>query len=75
MMSLLGHIGKQVAMAVEMPRLRRNLRVEGAASGRERLPAEEIRQQHNFKEIIGGSPALKRVLRQVETVAPLIRRC
>jgi formate hydrogenlyase transcriptional activator len=30
---------------------------------------EEIRQQHNFKEIIGGSPALKQVLRQVETVA------
>ncbi len=31
---------------------------------------EEIRTEHRFDEIIGGSPALKRVLAQVEVVAP-----
>jgi formate hydrogenlyase transcriptional activator len=31
---------------------------------------EEIRTGHNFGEIVGGSAALRRVLRQVETVAP-----
>lgn len=31
---------------------------------------EEIRTEHNFGEIIGNSPALRAVLRQVEQVAP-----
>ncbi len=31
---------------------------------------EEIRTEHNFEEIVGRSRALKRVLHQVETVAP-----
>jgi formate hydrogenlyase transcriptional activator len=31
---------------------------------------DEIRSQMNFDEIVGGSPALRRVLQQVETVAP-----
>jgi formate hydrogenlyase transcriptional activator len=31
---------------------------------------DEIRTEHNFDEIIGESPVLKRVLNQVETVAP-----
>src|SRR5205814_217166 len=31
---------------------------------------DEIRTDYNFEEIIGNSPALKRVLHQVETVAP-----
>jgi PAS domain S-box-containing protein len=30
---------------------------------------EEIKAQHNFEEIIGGAPALRKVLRQVEQVA------
>src|SRR6185503_4799928 len=30
---------------------------------------EEIRVDHNFREIVGSSPALKRVLQQIETVA------
>src|SRR5205814_1122606 len=43
---------------------------------KDRLAAEkiyledEIRTDYNFEEIIGGSPALRRVLHQVETVAP-----
>ena len=31
---------------------------------------EEIKTHHNFEEIVGDSPALRRVLRSVETVAP-----
>src|SRR4029077_13950153 len=31
---------------------------------------EEIRTEHNFEEIVGGSPALVAVLRKVEQVAP-----
>ncbi len=31
---------------------------------------DEIRSQMNFDEIVGNSPALRRVLQQVETVAP-----
>ncbi|HST11123.1 MAG TPA: sigma 54-interacting transcriptional regulator, partial [Terriglobales bacterium] len=31
---------------------------------------EEIRKEHNFEEIVGNSPALLDVLREVETVAP-----
>jgi formate hydrogenlyase transcriptional activator len=31
---------------------------------------EEARTEHNFDQIVGRSPALQRVLRQVETVAP-----
>src|SRR5262249_54073096 len=31
---------------------------------------EEIRVDHHFTDIIGGSTALKEVLRQIETVAP-----
>ncbi len=30
---------------------------------------EEVRTEHNFEDIIGESPALRRVLKQVETVA------
>lgn len=31
---------------------------------------EEIRNEQNFEEIVGESPALRRVLKEVETVAP-----
>ena len=31
---------------------------------------EEVRTEHHFGEIVGESPALRRVLKQVETVAP-----
>src|SRR5206468_7653697 len=31
---------------------------------------EEIRTEHNFDEIVGDSAALRRVLKEVETVAP-----
>ena len=31
---------------------------------------EEIKTEHNFEEIVGGCPAIKKVLKAVETVAP-----
>jgi formate hydrogenlyase transcriptional activator len=37
---------------------------------RKPLPLRLISTEHNFQEIIGESPALKRMLRQVEIVAP-----
>jgi predicted ATPase/transcriptional regulator with GAF, ATPase, and Fis domain len=49
---------------VEVSRLRDRLQAENV------YLQEEIRTQHNFEEIIGRSPALERVLRQVEQVAP-----
>jgi formate hydrogenlyase transcriptional activator len=67
---LLGHIGKQVAIAVENALAYREISALKARLQEENIYLqEEIRQQHNFKEIIGSSPALKKVLRQVETVA------
>ncbi len=51
------------AMA-EVERLKNRLDAENA------YLQEEIRQQHNFEEIVGSSPALLGVLRQVELVAP-----
>ena len=67
---LLGDIGKQIAIAVENAIAYREISALKAQLQEENIYLqEEIHQQHNFKEIIGGSPALKNVLRQVETVA------
>ncbi len=67
---LLNQIGKQVAIAVEnalafrqIDELRNQLKEEKL------YLEEEIRTEYNFEEIIGNSPALKRVLQDVETVA------
>ena len=67
---LLGQIGKQVAIAVENALAYREISALKARLQEENIYLqEEIHQQHNFKEIIGTSPALKKVLHQVETVA------
>jgi formate hydrogenlyase transcriptional activator len=64
-------VAKQVAFAVENA-----LAFQEIATLKDRLAAEkvyleeEIRTNYNFEEIIGQSPALKRALHQVETVAP-----
>ena len=69
-LELLDQVGKQVAIAVdnalafrEIDALKNQLREEKL------YLEEEIRTEYNFEEIIGNSPALKRVLQQVETVA------
>jgi len=68
---LLQHVANQIAIAVE------NALAFGQVLDRaNRLTEEklylqdEIRTEHNFEEIIGESAVLKRILRQVQTVAP-----
>src|SRR6059058_5472837 len=68
---LLASVANQVAFSVENA-----LAFQEIAQLKDKLAAEkiyledEIRTDYNFEEIIGDSPALKRVLHQVETVAP-----
>ena len=68
---LLGQVAAQVAIAVENA-----LAVEEIARLQNRLAQEklyledEIRTECNFEEIVGESPKLRALLRQVETVAP-----
>jgi len=70
-LAFLGQIARQVAIAIE------NARAFGEVSdlknklAQEKLYLEdEIRSELNFEEIVGKSEALRRVLQQVETVAP-----
>ena len=68
---LLAAVANQVAFSVENA-----LAFQEIAQLKDKLAAEkvyledELRTDYNFEEIIGDSPALKRVLHQVETVAP-----
>src|SRR5205823_8878417 len=68
---LLAAVANQVAFSVENA-----LAFQEITELKDRLAAEkvyledELRTDYNFEEIIGNSPALKRVLHQVETVAP-----
>src|SRR5881296_3229259 len=68
---LLASVASQVAFSVE-----NSLAFQEIAELKDKLAAEkvyledEIRTEYNFEEVIGESSALKRVLHQVETVAP-----
>ncbi|MBI3356765.1 MAG: sigma 54-interacting transcriptional regulator [Nitrospirae bacterium] len=70
-LDFLQQVAKQVAVAVENV-----LAFQQIAELKDRLAKEkvyledEIQIEYNFEEIIGDSPALKRVLKQVEIVAP-----
>ena len=64
-------VAKQIALAVDnmqayeaISRLRSQLEEEN------RYLQEEIKSDYNFEEIVGQSPAIKRVFKAVETVAP-----
>jgi formate hydrogenlyase transcriptional activator len=68
---LLRHVANQIAIAVE------NALAFGQVVDRANKLTEEklylqdeIRAEYNFEEIMGESAALKRILRQVQTVAP-----
>ena len=67
----LAQVAKQIAIGVENA-----LHYEQVVEARERLAeernylTEEIRTEHDFEAIIGQSPALKRILKQAELVAP-----
>jgi len=69
--AFLGPIASQVAIAVSNA-----LEVRRIKEAQERLSEEssylrdEIRVEHDFEEIVGGSAGLRAVLKQAETVAP-----
>ncbi len=66
----LSQIAGQVAIAVENALDYGHMSESRARLAEERrYLKEEIKTEHNFEEIVGDSPALKAVLRHVETVA------
>jgi formate hydrogenlyase transcriptional activator len=68
---LLTQVANQVATAVENALAFSEIEDLKEQLAQEKLYLEdEIRTEHNFEEIVGDSPVLKRVLRQIETVAP-----
>jgi len=68
---MLGHIAKQLAIAVENALNYREVELLKNKVVSEKLYLEEEIQTHyNFEEIIGQSAALKKILQQVATVAP-----
>ena len=68
---LLAQIGNEVAIAVENALAYRQIAelTDKLAKEKDYLE-DEIRTEYNFEEIVGDSPALRSVLRDVETVAP-----
>jgi formate hydrogenlyase transcriptional activator len=67
---LLTQIAQQVAIAVENSVAFREIEKLKNKLAEEKLYLEdEIRTEYNFEEIIGGSVALKKILKQAETVA------
>jgi formate hydrogenlyase transcriptional activator len=68
---LLGNIGSQLAIAVENVLAYQEIADLKDKLNKEKLYLEdEIRTEYNFGEIVGESPLLKRMLKQVEIVAP-----
>jgi formate hydrogenlyase transcriptional activator len=70
-LDFLGRVAKQVAVAFEnalafdcIEKLKEKLTQEKV------YLEEEIRTEHNFEEIVGESTSLRRILKEVETVAP-----
>ena len=67
---LLGETAKQISIAVENSLTFRQVEVlRDRLAGEKQYLEEEIQTEYNFEEIVGRSAALKRVLKQVETVA------
>jgi formate hydrogenlyase transcriptional activator len=67
---LLTEVSKQVAIAVENAQAYRQITELKDKLANEKLYLEEeIRTEHDFDEIVGENPALRRVLKEVETVA------
>ncbi|MGE5217801.1 MAG: sigma 54-interacting transcriptional regulator [Chloroflexota bacterium] len=68
---LLELVAKQIAIAVENSlAYRREVERANKLSEEKLYLQDEIRSNYDFEEIIGESPALKRILEQLETVAP-----
>jgi formate hydrogenlyase transcriptional activator len=68
---LLTRVAGQIAIALHNAFSYERIDALNAQLSREKLYLEdEIRGEHGFEEIIGRSPALSRVLREIATVAP-----
>ena len=68
---LLSQVAQQVAIAVENALAYRQIGELKDKLAEEKLYLEdEIKTEYNFEEIVGESPALKRILKQLEIVAP-----
>ena len=69
--SALGHAANQVAIAIDNAETFRQVaELKDRLSEEKAYLEEELRTEYSFEEIVGESAALKRVLKQVETVAP-----
>src|SRR6266481_218306 len=69
---LLQEVANQVALAVENMKAYEEIRALHAKLEKENVYLrEEIRSEHNFREIVGSSAALRGALEKVERVAPL----
>jgi len=69
--SFLGQVANQIALAVENALAYREIRELKEQLSQEKLYLEdEIRTEMNFAQIIGNSASLRRVLKEVRTVAP-----
>ena len=68
---LIGQVAGQVATALDNALAYREIAGLRDQLAQEKLYLEdEIRSELSFDEIVGGATALRRVLKQVETVAP-----
>ncbi|MDE3243147.1 MAG: sigma 54-interacting transcriptional regulator [Nitrospirota bacterium] len=68
---LLTQVASQIAIAVENALAYRQIAELKDKLSKEKLYLEgEIQNEYNFEEIVGDGPALRRVLQQVEIVAP-----
>jgi len=68
---LLAEIAKQVAISVENAMAYGELsRIKNKLAEEKLYLEEEINTAYDFEQIVGSSSALKRILKQVETVAP-----
>ncbi len=70
-LEFLGLVANQVAIAVENALAYREIAALKDRLTQEKVYLEdEIRSELNFEEIVGRSPALRKVLQEIETVAP-----
>jgi formate hydrogenlyase transcriptional activator len=70
-LTLLQQLSTHVAIAIQNARAYEEIKVLKDELSEEKLYLEEeIRVSHNFADIVGESAAVRRVLQQIETVAP-----
>ena len=67
---LLNQVAQQIALAVENAVAYKEIaQLKDKLTEEKLYLEEEIQTEYNFEEIVGSSPALKRVLKEVQTVA------